>query len=101
RSHPKAVEFDLMEPLRPRRSGLDRLAELGRDPAGGWRHCLLALAWSASLGGLCGGTLHNTRHGNSHKGVQATKARMPEFVPSQRTVSMASGLKFCKRFEIV
>jgi hypothetical protein len=32
RGHTRAVQLDFMQPLRPRRSGLDELAELGRDP---------------------------------------------------------------------
>ena len=33
RGHAKAVQFYFMQPLRPRRSFLDRLAELGWYPA--------------------------------------------------------------------
>ena len=62
RRHAEAVEFNLMEPLRSRRSDLDRLAELGRDPARKRRRRILTSARPTGLDGLSGRTLSNTRH---------------------------------------
>src|SRR5208282_6941591 len=60
--HAEAIKFDLMEPLRSGWSDLDRLAKLVWNPARKRRGRVLPHAGRAGLGGLCGRTLHNTRH---------------------------------------
>ena len=65
RRHAEAVEFNLMEPLQSRRSGLHRLAELGRYPARKRRRRILTRARPTGLDGPSGRTLGNARHAMS------------------------------------
>jgi hypothetical protein len=81
RGHAKAVEFDFMQPLRPRGRLLDRLGKLRRNEARKGR----VTARSDGLEGLRGRTLDDTRHrdptpmhspGFTHNaGIERTKPR--------------------------
>ena len=63
RGHAKAVQFYFMQPLRPRRRLLDRLAKLRRNETGKRRRALaLASPPVVGLDGLRGRTLGDTRH---------------------------------------